>query len=187
MGLLDFGTDAGEKLVMETGNEFFTQAVRASSALVGAVNDAAQKHDVDPNYLWFTLYRAPGSWKRLLDGKEEHGLEVASNLAIRGSFVPNYARFNMPDEAGEKRVNDAFKQLGKWAASDFKLSLMRKFGSELKDSAKELMKLHRKERLSERDARLHIWSILDSRVSSHPHWFDDHLTLWQILHKLFKK
>ena len=84
-------------------------------------------------------------------------------------------------------MNDAFKQLGTWSATDFKMLLGKKFTDEMKDSARELMKLHRRESLSERDARIQIWSGLDSRVISHPHWFDSSLTLWQIMHKLFKK
>lgn len=187
MGLLDYGRDDVDRLVQETAKEFYGQAVQASSTLAKALTDVAKKKAVDANYLWFTLYKAPASWKSLLKGKEKDALEVAVNLALKGRFVPNYTRFSMPDEAGEQRVNEALAQLGKWALSEFRDELGRRFRSELRDSGQELVKLRRQERMSLRDAQVLLWTTLDSRVLTHSHWFTDHLTLWQILHKLFRK
>ena len=145
--------------------------------LIPAIKRVSERHGVDSGYVLWSLMNAPKSWRGVPGSTF---LSIARRLLITSSFDYGRVKYQIPDFEGEQQVNDALKDLGKWADT----TLSKAVWDILTDLAKRNLKRIQKgvlevdgRDISRRDAMLLVMTELPLRIKDHPFWFTHTTTL----------
>lgn len=188
MGMLDYGRDHTDEIIREIGTEWWEKARKATPALLEkAVAAQATAHQVDEDYLMWTLLHHRKSWSRLPNS----GLLRAARRLYLDAVNRSHdrLRYQLPEDMdGERRVNRALAALVSWADNAYKdamsglvVSIMRKKEADIQASVLENQGMD----LSRQQVRMVMFVELPLRVGDHPHWFRDPTALRLLVKGVF--
>lgn len=182
--LLDFGRDLFDVKVREAGNEFLRDAATLAAQEVPAVlQNIEREYGIPGSYLFFVMSKRAKEAQRIL------GRSYDMAQAVRNLWISKYTdydavgRVRVPPSELEVNFNDALQAFGQWSLTTFRRKLVKVFTDVLKRKAREYLR-ESGDSVPEKNVRLGLYQGLPLRVTDHPFWFSDSITLSRLLEVL---